>query len=56
MHRKMDYIDHEGKTIQIDIYAKDDYKIPEQTINKAIMIAMNYIIENMKTEYQESAE
>lgn len=56
MLRKMDYIDNEGKTIQIDIYARDDYKIPEQTINKALMITMNYLIENMETDKNESAE
>lgn len=52
----MGYIDHEGKSVQIDIYARDDYKIPEQSINKALMIAMNYLIENMETKEHESAE
>lgn len=56
MHRKMDYIDHEGKTIQIDIYSRDGYKIPEQSINKALMIAMNYLIENIETDKHESAD
>ena len=56
MHREMDYIGHEGKTIQIDIYAHEYYKISDSVINKALMIAMNYLIENMETDKHESAE
>lgn len=56
MHREMDYIGHEGKTIQVDISAHDYYKISDPLINKALMIAMNYLIENMETDKEESAE
>lgn len=56
MHRKMKYIGNEGKTIQVDVYAHDEYKISESAINKALMIAMNYLTENMETEEEESAE
>jgi hypothetical protein len=40
----------------VEIVLIDDVKIPESAINKALMIAMNYLIENMETEDQESAE
>ena len=56
MHRKMKYVGNEGKIIQADIYVHGDYKISEPVINKALMIAMNYLTENMETEDQESAE
>lgn len=52
----MNYIGNEGKTIQVDIYAHDDYKIFDSVISKALMIAMNYLMENMKAENKESAE
>lgn len=56
MIRKMEYIGHDGKIINAEIQAHDDYKISEPVINKALMIAMNYIIENVETEDQESAK
>lgn len=40
----------------VEIVLNDDTKIPEQAINKALMIAMNYLIENMETEVQEEPE
>ena len=40
----------------VEIVLNDDAKIPEQAINKALMIAMNYLIENMETEAQEEPE
>lgn len=42
--------------ITVEIVLNDDAKIPEQAINKALMIAMNYLIENMETEAQEEPE
>lgn len=54
MRREIEYVGNEGKTIQADIYAHDDYKISDSAINKALMIAMNYLMENMETD--ESAE
>lgn len=56
MIRKMEYVGHEGKTIKVDIYAHDEYKITDSTINKSLMIAMNYLLENMETGDQESAD
>lgn len=55
MIRNMEYIGHDGKIINTEVQSHDDYKIPESVINKALMIAMNYIMENMETEDQESA-
>lgn len=40
----------------VEIVLNDDVKISEQAINKALMIAMNYLIENMETEAQEEPE
>lgn len=56
MIRKMEYIGHDGKIINAEIQAHDDYKISDSTINKSLMIAMNYIIENMETQDEESAK
>lgn len=56
MHRIMKYMGHDGKTIQVDIYAHDDYKISDSVINKSLMIAMNYLIENMQTDKEEAPE
>lgn len=49
-------IDGYDNDITVEIGLSDKAKISEQTINKALMIAMNYLIENMETEDQESAE
>ena len=56
MVRKMEYIGHDGNIIRTEIHAHDDYKISDLVINKALMIAMNYLMENMETENEESAE
>lgn len=45
------FINH--MTVEIAVY--DDVKIPESAINKALMIAMNYLIENMETDKQEES-
>ena len=45
-----------GNDITIDIAKTKNIKIPEAAINKALMIAMNYLLENMETTEQESAE
>ena len=49
---------NESNESSISIEASLSYgvKIAEQTINKALLIAMNYLIENMETDDQESAE
>lgn len=56
MIRKMEYIGHEGNIISTEIHAHDEYKIAESVINKALMIAMNYLMENMETEDKEDQE
>lgn len=54
--RLIDYsLDGYCRDIKVEILLSAKVKIPESTINKALMIAMNYLIENMETE-EESAE
>ena len=55
-HRKIDYSrDYFINLMTVEIVVSDDVKIPESAINKALMIAMNYLMENIDTE-EESAE
>lgn len=49
-------IDRYSNYINLDVSISDGIKIPEPTINKALMIAMNYLIENVVTEEQEEPE
>lgn len=42
--------------ITVEIGLSGKAKIPEAAINKALLIAMNYLIENMESAEQESAE
>lgn len=48
MIRKIEYTGHDGKIIHAEIHVHDDYKISDPVINKALMIAMNYLIENVE--------
>lgn len=43
------------KGINIEIFVADELKISYQVINKALMIAMNYLIENLETTDKEEA-
>lgn len=57
MHRIINYSsDGYQKSVSVDFSIADSVQISEQSINKALMIAMNYLIENMETADQESAE
>lgn len=56
MIRDIKYVNENFKTICITVKVEDGFKISESAINKALMIAMNYLIENMETDHQESAE
>jgi hypothetical protein len=56
MFYDLKYCNHELHTICVSISVNDCYKIPESAIKKALMIAMNYLMENMETEDQESAD
>lgn len=42
--------------LTVEILFSKNVKITESAINKALMIAINYVIENMVTEDKESAE
>lgn len=44
------------RDLVIEIAFSENVKISEQTVNKALMIAMNYLLENLETDKQESAE
>ena len=55
--RVIDYsLDRYCRNIKVEIMISDDANIPESAVNKALMIAINYLIENMETEEVESAE
>lgn len=56
-HRKIVY-SQEGyiNDITVDIAISDDVKISDEILNKALMIAMNYLIDNMETTKQEGPE
>lgn len=66
MHRIINYsFDGYKKTVCVELSITDGVNIPEQTtnvkipepaINKALMIAMNYLLENMETTKQEEPE
>lgn len=45
-----------GNIINIEIMLSEQVIIPEQVIYKALIIAMNYLIENLEITDQESAE
>lgn len=57
MVRRINYSNESYESsITIETILSNEVKIPEQAINKALMIAINYLIENMETEEVESAE
>lgn len=45
-----------GYDVTVEISTSDNVKIGESAVNKALMIAMNYLIENMETSDQEESE
>lgn len=52
MYRRISYCND----VTVEISISDKVKISEAAINKALMIVMNYLIESMETDKQESAE
>lgn len=57
MHRIIKYLfNGYQNSVSVEIAVSDDLKIAESTINKALMIAMNYLIENMESDKQEEPE
>lgn len=57
VYRKSTFvIDGYDNDIMVEISLTDKVKIPEEVLNKALMITMNYLIENMKPAEQEEPE
>lgn len=56
MFYDLKYCNHELHTICVSVNVQEGYKISKSAINKSLMIAMNYLMENMETEEEESAE
>lgn len=56
MIRKIDYVGPDYSVIHVEIQAHDEYKIPDQVVRKALMIAINYLIENIETDKEEAPE
>lgn len=55
--RRINYSKESYKsTISVEVILSDDMKITEQSINKVLMIAMNYLLENLETTDQEELE
>lgn len=52
IYRRISY----GNDVTVEIEITDKTKILESAINKALMIAMNYLIENMEINEQEEPE
>ena len=42
--------------LTVEVGISDSIKIPESVVNKSLMIAMNYLLENMETDKQEEPE
>lgn len=42
--------------ITVEVRSSNKVKIPDETFNKALIVAMNYLLDNMETTEQESAE
>lgn len=56
MSRDIKYVDENLKTICISVNVEDGLEISESDINKALMIAMNYLLENMEIDKQKEPE
>ena len=42
--------------ITVEVRLSDKVKIPDETINKVLIVAIHHIMDNMETNEQESAE
>lgn len=57
MNRIINYsLDGYQKNLSVELSITDNVKISEADINKALMIAMNYLLENMETDKQEEPQ
>lgn len=52
---KIEWYGKNGQYINVSIESRHT-QLNEKTVNKALMIAINYLIENMETDKPESAE
>lgn len=52
LYRRISY----GNDVTVEIEITDNVKISDEAVNKALMIAMNYLIENMEIVKQEEPE
>lgn len=52
---KIEWYGKNGQYINVSIESRYT-QLNEKTVNKALMISMNYLMENMETEEVESAE
>lgn len=55
MISKMEWYGKNGQYINVSIESRYT-PLNDKAVNKALMIAMNYLMENMETEVEESAE
>ena len=56
MMRDVKFVNENFKTICISVKVEEGFKIADSVINKALIIAMNYLIESLEPTEQESAE
>lgn len=56
MMRDVKFMNENFKTICVSVNVEEGFKIADSVINKALLIAMNYLMEYMETEDKESAE
>lgn len=56
MMRDVKFVNENFKTICVSVKVEEGFKITDSVINKTLMIAMNYLMENMETDDKESAD
>ena len=56
--RKINFVNdrYYNDDVTIEVYISNGIKITDEAINKALMIAMNYLIENIETDKEEASE
>lgn len=58
MFHNINYTINNGYTndISVEVSLSDKVKIPDETINKVLIVAIHHLMDNMETTEQESAE
>lgn len=57
MYHKISYSNNGPyNDLSVEVIMNENIKIPDQSIDKALMIAMNYLLENLEIEVQEDPE